>query len=137
MPRVLDTNVLLKKWAHDGLFRRTVKEAVIRESARELINLYDSDLIITPVEIELLAGTRNQDELRRMRIFVGEFRLADGGRITQDDWEKAKQIAQRVPADARQSGYRRQLCDCLFRAVCARLNFDPFTFDKFERTWPN
>ena len=136
MDKIFDTNVLLSKWCHDRLWIEASDQAITR-SARQLIDLYKTNLIVSPVEIELLAGTRNKEELRRMRIFLAEFIVADGGIITQNDLREAKRIAQRVPEKSRQLGYRRQLGDCLIRALCIRFGKDPISFDKYERDWWN
>ena len=64
--------------------------------------------------------------MRLAKSFLTPFELVDGGRILPADWEVAKRIAARVSAD----GLRRQMGDCLIRAVADRLNLTVFTFEK-------
>jgi len=68
--------------------------------------------------------------MKLARTFLGEFDIVDEGRILPDDWEVAKQIAQRVLRDRSP----RQLGDCIIRAICKRLHLDVFTAD---RRFPN
>jgi predicted nucleic acid-binding protein len=54
-----------------------------------------------------------------------EFRLADDGAVTMEDWEEARRLAVRVP----RVGRPRQLGDCLIRAIANRLRLRVKTFD--------
>jgi hypothetical protein len=57
------------------------------------------------------------------RLYLAEFQVLDGGRISEQDWINAQRLAQRVPPD----GSRRQMADYLIRAICDRLHHDVFT----------
>lgn len=126
--RGLDTSILIKHW-HDKRGRRTLvqlsRETVI-EWAKELQEMLDSDAIVTPVRIEMLAGTQSKIEYELTRIFLDQFTCIDNGRILPDDWQEAERLASRVPF----GGQRRQLGDCIIAAVFRRLNYDPRAEDK-------
>lgn len=128
MPRrVLDTNVLIGHWAlflQSEQHRQTAD--AVRRWAKRLIDLHGSDAILSPIYIEFVAGMRNEREARLARAYLGEFDVVDEGRILPRDWEKARELAERVPRD----GLRRQLGDCLIRAICLRLKYDVFTHER-------
>src|SRR3989442_1025024 len=116
--RVLDTSILINHWEQRfGGGRQRFSTVDSRRWARELIELRQTDIIVTPVVIEFLAGTRSGHELKMARAYLAEFRVADEGRVVQDDWDRARALAERVPSD----GHRRQLGDCLIRAIADRL----------------
>jgi predicted nucleic acid-binding protein len=125
--RVLDTSVLIRHW-HDS--RKKARDrptaALVRAWARELIELYETDAIVTPVFIEMIAGVTDRHELGPTRAFLEEFRRIDEGRILAPDWQEALRMAQRVPRDRRP----RQLGDCLIRAIADRLKHEVVTYDK-------
>lgn len=125
-PIVLDTSVSISFWrqqrAKNAKQKLTEKDA--RTWARKLIQL-QNDAIVSPVAIEFLSGSRNRDELRLFRAFIGEFNVIDRGAIPATDWEKARQQAERVPRDGRP----RQLGDCLIRAIATRLHHEVFSLD--------
>jgi len=128
MPRrVLDTSVLCSFWnmKHGDSKKRAVQQNP-SALAKELIEMRGSDSVVTPVIIEFIAGARTGDELERMRQFLNPFTVIDGGKVTEADWRSAKRYAERVPRD----GNRRQLGDCIIKAVCARLNYEVDTTDK-------
>jgi predicted nucleic acid-binding protein len=123
---LLDTTILIGHWRRrqrGSLKGKTQRDAVAW--AKELIDLYETDAILTPVQIEMLAGVRNSDELKLARAFLGQFRCLDAGTITAADWEEAERLAQRVPRDGRP----RSLGDCLIRAVANRLRHEVVTTD--------
>ena len=130
MPRrVLDTNILINFW---GDKRRaaprgravTVEDA--RQWAKELIKLYGTNAILTPIYIEYVSGKGSAREVSLARAYLEEFETLDADRIPPADWREARRIALRVRRDAG----RRQLGDCIIRAICNRLNLDVLTADK-------
>lgn len=126
--RVFDTSLLIRHWqrsrsAHSG---RKLSVADARRWAKDLIELRQTQLIVTPVVIEFLAGARDGRELSLHRAFLDEFHIADEGHITNDDWLLSKRLAERIPRD----GAPRDLGDCLIRAIAERLHLDVDTLDK-------
>jgi predicted nucleic acid-binding protein len=129
MPRrVLDTNILINHWgdATRGVQLRDVKRDRAARWGRELAGLQNTNLILTPIYIEFVCGNATAHELQLARAYLGAFEIADGGTIHARDWIEARRIAERVPRDGR----RRQLGDCLIRAICDRLNLEVFTAEK-------
>jgi len=125
--RVLDTSVLLSYW-----HRRTSEhlEAIdVQETetwAQDLIRSHATDLIVTPVYVEFIAGVRSSHELQLAEAYLAQFRVVDGGHIPNADWDEAKRLAARVPRD----GKPRHLGDCLIRAIVHRLKCEVFAVDK-------
>ncbi len=125
--RILDTSMLIGHW--HGCHKRSSHRGIptsAQEWARELIELHDTRANVTPVEVEFLAGVRSRSELELARSFLSAFEIADQGKVLAEDWEQAKRLAARVPAD----GKPRQLGDCLIRAIAIRLKCDVRTQDK-------
>jgi predicted nucleic acid-binding protein len=60
------------------------------------------------------------------RAYLEAFELLDEDRIPPDDWRDARRISLRVSRDGR----KRQVGDCIIRAICNRLNLDVLTADK-------
>lgn len=128
MPRrVLDTNILINHWGdrRRGAPHAEVRDADARQWGHDLIRLQGTNAILTPIHIEYLAGQRSARAVDLARTFLAAFEVVDHGRIIEQDWQNAARIAQRVPPD----GSRRQMADCLIRAVCDRLHLDVFTAD--------
>jgi predicted nucleic acid-binding protein len=125
--RVLDTSVLIRHWQQcRDRARRGPSQNGVRKWAHELIKIHSSDAIVTPVVLELLAGVTSDRELVITKAFLAEFNCIDNGHVTDRDWVNAIRLAQRVPADRR----RRNLGDCLIRAIADRLHHDVLSFDK-------
>jgi predicted nucleic acid-binding protein len=82
--------------------------------------------LVTPVVIEFLAGVRGRHELELADKFLSEFAVLDDGNVVPSDWQEARRLARRVPQD----GTRRQLGDCLIRAIANRLRADVLTLDE-------
>ena len=125
--RVLDTNVLIGHWLDfpgQGLAGRT--GAGMQKWAKHLIELQDSNLIVTPVWIEVVAGVTNKEELKLTLAYLKPFKIIDDGRILPIDWAAARQKAQRIPPNGR----RRQLGDCLIKAIADRLHCDVVTWER-------
>jgi predicted nucleic acid-binding protein len=124
--QVLDTSVLIHHWRRrsaGSLGHSTKGDA--RRWARELIQLEETDAILSPVALEVLCGARDAHELGLSLAFIEGFRLADGGRVIPEDWEEARRVATRIPHDGRP----RQLGDCLIRAIANRLRLRVKSFD--------
>jgi predicted nucleic acid-binding protein len=121
---VLDSSVLIGCWLQKGLAKRPAADA--RSAAAQLIELWDTDAIVSPVYIECVAGTKTGRELAAMRVFLAQFNVVDAWHVLPQDWKGALRFAERVPRD----GKRRDLGDCLVRAIAERLNYDINTLDK-------
>ena len=124
--RVLDTNRLIARWrrrqADAGGLDRVDRPQVVAW-AGELCRLRQNRLIVTPVRIEMLAGTRSARETdltAAYLTYLDVFECADGGDVRAEDWRLAERMARRVPPDGRP----RQLGDCLIAALCERLRRD-------------
>src|SRR4029079_1597469 len=101
--------------------------------AEGLIEVYNTDLIASPILIEFLCGVENGADLVIRLAYLKPFRTIDEGSIPRDDWKEAERIAKRVPP----RGGRRKLGDCLIKAISERLNCDVVTADSdFERRIP-
>ena len=125
--KVLDTSVLIAQWRKCGGNSPGDKTSMhAQQWARQLIQMHDTTAIVTPVHIEFLAGVTNRHESELARSYLAEFTIIDEGRITETDWKEALRLAQRIPP----SGKRRQLGDCLIRAISLRLRQDVISFDK-------
>lgn len=124
--RVLDTSVLIKHW-HDRSQRGRGSPAT--DWAEELFKIWQSNETVTPVVIEFLCGATSGEELADYREFLSGFKIIDNGLISAQDWQEAKQMAERVPRD----GKRRQLGDCLVMAISQRLSREVVTHDRRMR----
>ena len=123
--RVLDTSCLVAHW-NQIPSRDSLSEKEARIWAQRLIDNHNTNLIVTPVYIEFVVGAQSADELKRYRAYLGEFKILDKGRIPPQVWTEARRIAQRVP----KSGKKRQLGDCLIRAIAAHFgNRDVMSLD--------
>ena len=95
MPRRLfDSSILI---AHLRVFKlgadSTCDDA--RACADKLIENKGFNAIVSPVEIEVLAGVRDQHELELMEAFLSLFKVIDGQHIPPDGWTEARRIAKR------------------------------------------
>ena len=144
MPKsLLDSNILLEH------FRRMPdKNAKGADDAKTwadlLIKNRGTNAIVSPVEIEVLAGTRDPHDLELTEAFLSRFEVVDGQRTLPEDWEMAKRFAKRVvkldrqvPRQHRRRDRQdnpgtpaRQLGDCLISAIARRLNYSLITADK-------
>lgn len=124
---ILDTSVLIRFWQQrSGGSLRAVTPAAAADWGQELIKIHDTDAIVTPVYLEMIAGVRSQQELRLTRAYLGCFRCIDGREIPAEDWREALRLAQRVPRDSSPRG----LGDCLIRAIANRLKHSVQTLDQ-------
>ncbi len=124
----MDTNVLIRHWG-DNLGYSRLQDISIRQvtaAAERLTVVQRSDAILTPVYVEFLCGHATAHSVRLAKAYLNRFAVLDAGRILPTEWKQAKRIAARVPAD----GLRRQMGDCLIRAIADRLNLEVVTFEK-------
>jgi predicted nucleic acid-binding protein len=123
---LLDTSVLISNWhrlSGGQIAGKTGSDA--RDWANDVVAFYNTSMVATPVIIEFSAGTRTGDELSLARAYLERFEAIDHGMILREDWDRARRIAERIPRD----GKRRQLGDCLIRAIAERFNCDVITLD--------
>jgi len=101
---ILDTSKLINHWRRrrSRLLAPPTKES-IATWAGELIDLYETDAIVTPVALEFLAGFTTQSELRGAEVFLNCFSCVDALDIREPDWQKARQIVRRIPRDCKPS----------------------------------
>ena len=64
--KILDSNVLINHWYRPGEGQRRTP-ASLKAHAEELIDFEGTNLIVSPVLIEFLAGASSSDELERYR----------------------------------------------------------------------
>ena len=124
--RVLDTNRLIAHWRRSRI--RPLSEYSTSDAeawADELINHVGNCSILTPIAIEFLCGTKEAAELALARAYLGKFTIADEGKITADDWRKARDLAAWVRGDAKP----RDFADCLIAAIVRRLGCELLTSD--------
>ena len=119
--RLLDTQVLISFWNRE---KRRAKSPLsptnVAAWAKKLIVSQDTSAIVTPVFIEFIAGVTSANELRFALAFLAPFTIIDEGNIPKEDWQEAERIAKRVS----RSSKRRQLGDCLIRAIANRLKYE-------------
>jgi predicted nucleic acid-binding protein len=120
---ILDTSVLIRHWRISVERSRRemdrIHEPEVIEWARELIRLWDTNSIVSPVYLEFVAGCRSQHELRLFDAYLSLFEVVDEGNIPEADWQLANRLARRIP----RTGENRQLGDCLICAIAKRLRF--------------
>jgi|SRR5271157_427892 len=124
--------------------RSDSRRADVEQLACKLIEIYDTKAIVSPVEIEVLAGVRDPHEFELTEVFLEQFEIIDQRHIPPQDWEQARRIAKRVLRYDRDVSGRhrkrrrqanpktelRQLGDCLITAIANRLHYEPITDDK-------
>ena len=124
--RILDTSILIGLWQQRrGSSAVRVTNSKAKRWAKELIDLYETNAIATPVYLEVIAGVTSRRELDLTRAFLAEFVCLDEGKILEQDWTQAIQLASRVPG----VGRPRHLGDCLIRAIADRLRCEVKTHD--------
>jgi predicted nucleic acid-binding protein len=124
---VLDTSVLIRHWRarRTGKSWAQVKDTDAEAWASLLIEIEDTNAIVTPVRIEFLCGVRDQWELGLARAYLKPFHSIDKGKTLVADWREAQRLAERAP----RNGRPRDLGDCLIKAIASRLNHQVRTFD--------
>ena len=123
--RIFDTSYLIGHWR---IFPKATKRTTdnMRAWSEKLIDQYGTRQIVTPVYIEMVAGVTSSDELRLTQAYLDPFEIIDEGKIPKRDWDEAKVMSQRVAP----KGGKRQLGDCLVRAIAKRFNCEVLTSDK-------
>lgn len=124
MRRILDTSVLISYWNSKG--GRPADAAVAQAWATDVQRIHRSDAILSPVYLEFICGTQSSEELKLATAFLERFEVKDAWQIRREDLRKARQIAARVPRKRN----RRQLGDCLIRALANRLRCEVVTSDQ-------
>ena len=124
---ILDTSVLIRWWRQRRRGRplADIDRNEISRWAKQLAEVYQTDAIVTPIYIEMIAGTNDRRELSFTQIFLACFQCVDKQRMLPDDWAEAIRLAARIPRQFRP----RDLGDCLIRAIANRLNYDVKTLD--------
>lgn len=124
---ILDSCIVIDYW------RRRWNESARRRKphhptqwATDLIELFQTNAIVTPVAIEFLAGFTQREELQAARAFLAQFQCIDEQAIPEDDWHNTRRLAERIPRKAKP----RHMGDCLIRAIADRLRFDVQTSDQ-------
>ncbi len=126
---ILDTNILILHWHQSRAGRiadNTVEEA--EGWARRLIAIHQSRWMVTPVLLEFLGIIVNGHEMKLSRAFIDHFHPLDDGNITGQDWQKARQLAERIGKGP--SPPRRGAIDCLIKAIALRLDCEIRTADQ-------
>ena len=125
--RILDSCKLINQWQRCyGRHHGKPSDRDITRWAKELIELYETDWIVTPVAVEVLAGFTRREELKWGERFLSYFRCVDAKNIPPEDWDTAFHLVRWIPHDKK----RRQLGDCLIRAIARRLKCDVETNDR-------
>jgi predicted nucleic acid-binding protein len=117
MRLILDTSELIQNWRHwRGRERGALSRHSVKNWARELASLHDTNEIVTPVYIEFIGGARSKAELDLFHAYLTEFRIIDDGRVLPVDWSHTERLARRISA----GGKSRDLGDCLIAALAVR-----------------
>jgi predicted nucleic acid-binding protein len=125
---IFDTNILTSYWHREALWK--LSNAAVKRAALKLKKSRDAEFIVTPVYIEFIVGATTGARLTLMRTFLAEFKVLDGGTITNEDWVEARRFAERIPPD----GKPRHMGDCLIKAIANRRNYEVLTSDaRFAR----
>lgn len=124
--RVIDTCVMLDIWHGRTPSKIRVRsKKTARSAAKKWLESHPNDVILTPIRLELIGGSRDADELQLTLLFLDEFEVLDRGRILDEDWRAAERYARWIRGNGRSRG----ALDSLMLAVCDRLNADFFTHD--------
>ena len=127
--KILDTHVLINHWHRFPRNDRTASEC--KSHAEELIEFQGTNLIVSPVLVEFLAGA-SRDDLEFRKAYLEPFVILDQGNIPLADWEEASRFAQWI-----RIGRERKLGDCLIEAIAKRLKGDVVSSDRdFSRRIP-
>jgi hypothetical protein len=84
--RVLDTNILLSFWNHcSQKSKGRFQAADARRWAKQLISFHNTNAILTPIYIEVLAGVTNAKEATAWEAFLAEFACVDRQQLFKED----------------------------------------------------
>ena len=123
--RILDTNRLIDQF-HSLRPYATKKAKDASSCADELIDLYETNAIVSPIEIEFIAGVVDRHEMDLTIAFLERFQIVDKRQVMPEDWLEARRIAKHIGPDAN----RRDFGDCLIVAIANRLNYEVSTNDR-------
>ena len=123
--RILDTNRLINQFRLLQPYSSRKAADAIR-CAKELIELFGTNAIVSPIEIEVLAGVNNAQEMELTLVFLEQFQIVDDRRILPEDWMEARRIAKHIGPASKP----RDLGDCLIDAIARRLKYDFSTTDR-------
>ena len=130
MPQtILDTSRLVSWWRDRAKADGRPLDMVTMKNAEAWANAlleWRPGVIVSPVEIEFLAGARSSHELQLFRSYLAQFENIDEGKILPQDWKKASQYAARVPRNRKP----RHFGDCLIQAIADRLHCVVDTLDQ-------
>jgi predicted nucleic acid-binding protein len=124
--RLFDSNYLMNHYrrkCHSPIARWSERDA--HAWADDLLELYQTNAIVSPVYLEFVAGTSSHADLKLSRAYLSRFVIVDGWKIVDRDLKEARRIAERVPRDGRP----RDFGDCLIRAIANRFSYEVLTND--------
>jgi len=100
---ILDTSILISGWrlCRQGRPLVEIRQSEVVRWATRLADRNNTDALVTPVYMEMIAGTVDRRELLLTRAFLNCFRCVDERRILPTDWEEAIRLAQRIPRKPR------------------------------------
>ncbi len=124
--KILDSNKLINWWAKRFAETALVSGRDVDAWAQELIELYRTDLIVSPVYLEFLVHARSEELVGLYERFLGAFTVIDQWNVQKEDFLDALRLARRVPKDRKP----RQLGDCLIRALANRFRCEVETGDR-------
>ncbi len=120
--RILDTQVLI---SHYNKMTKSKSVDAVKAHARQLINIENTNWILSPIRIEFLCGVRDSHERKLYCACLEQFEVLDERKIPSQDWSEAERLAQWV----KQDGRGRKLGDCLIQAIAKRLHAEVTTTD--------
>jgi predicted nucleic acid-binding protein len=121
--RILDTEVLI---SHYNKMTKSKSVHAVKAHARRLIDIEQTNWILSPIRIEFLCGARDSNEFKLYSAYLEPFEVFDKRSIPAQDWSEAERRAQWI----KKSGRRRKLGDCLIQAIAKRLNAEVVTRDQ-------
>jgi len=121
--RILDTEVLI---SHYQKMTQPRSVQAVKAHARRLIEIEQTNWILSPIRIEFLCGARNSNELKLYSAYLEPFGIFDERSIPSQDWSEAERRAQWI----KESGRPRKLGDCLIKAIATRLHAEVVTRDQ-------
>ena len=121
--RILDTEVLI---SHYRKMTQSRSVQAVKAHARRLIDIEQTNWILSPIRIEFLCGARDSNEFALYSAYLESFEVFDKRNIPSQDWNEAERLAQWT----KKSGRQRKLGDCLIQAIAKRLHADVVTRDQ-------
>lgn len=121
--RILDAEVLI---SHYNKMTKSRTVEAVKAHARQLIEIQETNWILSPIRIEFLCGALSSDEFKLYSAYLEPFEVLDKRNIPSHDWSEAERRAKWVKNSRR----RRKLGDCLIQAIAKRLHAEIVTKDK-------